>query len=859
MKTRRDDTSTRAGAMTLEGRRLGSTYRLQLNGLGFAGAAGVVPFLHDLGVQTCYLSPVTTAMPGSTHGYDVIDPTALDPQLGGADGFETLLGALAARGMRVLLDIVPNHMAAHPANAFFADVLQHGRRSRYAAWFDIAWEQADGRIVLPLLGGPLRSELAAGRIRIERDRPSGDVFVAYGDLRLPFDPAEDDTALIADLAGADPRSDLAVQREIELLLAHQHYRLVEWLAAARQVNYRRFFAINELIGVRQEDPAVFAATHRLVEELAVDERVAGFRVDHVDGMFDPAGYLDRLRAVVDAAAAQPPVIVVEKILARDEQLPDWPVQGTTGYDVAAAVTGVLLDRAGAEAIAAEQAAVTGDRRSFHDRAVAAKATMLSGQFAGMVDGVARRFAATGVGAGLDDLRATVEALTAHLPVYRTYRRSGEPMSEPDVAQVRRAAAGAREDLKPEHHVVLDEVVAVLTGPLGTDGPGARAVAAWQQLTPAAVAKGVEDTATYDAGRLLAVCEVGAEPDHPDWSLRQWHDAMAHRQDRWPHGLIAGSTHDSKRSLDVRCRLAALAETADMWATAVGRLDELAAETDIGPAERRYLYQTLVGSWPVDGRPDQRYLSRIHEHVVKAAREASRHTSWTDPNEAFEARYQQLATGLLAGAGRDVIGSTVAVIEIAGATNSLAATVLAATAPGVPDTYQGDDLWTLHLVDPDNRAVVDWQLHRTALAAGGVAPSVLVDDWRDGRVKQHVLRRCLQLRRRFGAWWDRSGYRPLEVTGPSAAHVVASCRAEGGTSVVTIVPRLPYAVAGPGRWPVGAGVWSDTSLDLPGGRAGWTDVLTGREHDACSPARLSDLLSTLPVAVLVAETQATAGS
>lgn len=825
--------------------RLGSTYRLQLNGFGFARAAELVPYLHDLGVETAYLSPIASAQPSSTHGYDVIDPTTVDPELGGAEGLERLLSALAAHGMSALIDIVPNHVAAVPANPYFADVLLHGRASPFADWFDISWERADGRIVLPVLDGSVREELERGNLRVERDPATGRLaFRAAGAFYPACGGDADDESLLADLAGADPRSEPAARREMELLLAHQHYLLVDWRSANETVNYRRFFAINELIGVRQEDPKVFAATHTLVAELARDGRVAGFRVDHVDGLRDPDGYLHRLRDLVDAGGAHR-VILVEKILARDEALADWPVEGTTGYEAAGAITGVLVDADGAAAIAAEDAESSGDDRSFRARAVSAKQSAARTMLSGAVDAVLRQLRSAGIAADEGTLRVAVETLSAELEVYRTYRTAADSMPPAEVDRVRAAAQAAQTQLGPAAQATVAAIVEVLTGPRGAAGAGAAAVAGWQQLTPGVVAKGVEDTALFDAGQLLALCDVGVEPSDGTWTVEDWHGWMARRQQRWPAAMTAGSTHDSKRSLDVRCRLAVLSELAN-WPEAVRQLDALLASTEIGAAARRYLYQTCVAVWPLEGSPDAARVDRIREHLVKAAREAAVHTTWNAPDAEYETAYQDLVLKLADGAAKDVVGDLVGAVALPGAANSLAAVVLGATAPGVPDVYQGDEVWSFALTDPDNRRPVDWERQSNEGKSTDVA--ALVADWRSGRIKRHVLRSCLQLRRELGQWWEQAGYEPLVSSGPAAEHVIGFRRTHGDRTVATVVPRLPLTLAGSDRFPTGD-VWGDTAVALAGD--GWRNALTGQPVAGDTGVMsLRKLLDPLPVAVLV---------
>jgi len=606
-------------------RELGSTYRLQLNGLGFDAAAALVPALHELGVETLYVSPITAARSGSSHGYDVIDPAKIDPALGGRAGLDSLLSVLAEHDMRLLIDTVPNHMAASVENPYFADVLRRGQRSRYASYFDIDWACGDGRVVLCVLDGSLAEVLDAGLLQVvkgERRRS----WLEYGALRLPISQGR--------------KFDLD-REQLEVLLSQQHYLLADWRDAAALTNYRRFFDINDLIGVRQEDPIVFAATHGPVVELAAHPAVAGFRVDHVDGLRDPAGYLQSLRAAVPVESS----LVVEKIVETEEALPDWPVGGSTGYEFAAAVIALLTDAAGAEKIALEHVTATGDHRSFAQRAVEAKRAVLQTLFVGQFDAVVRLFVAANPDLDVSDLAAALGELTTQLSHYRTYRRAGDPASGADLEQVKQAAERARAELSATQCVVLDRVVEVLAGRLD-DADDLAAVLAWQQLTPAVMAKGVEDTASYAVAGLLSAADVGTDPDRPALAVEDFHSAMAARQVRTPRALSALSTHDSKRAHDVRCRIAVLSEVAEMWCDAVTALDKELPNVDVDASERRYVYQTLVGSWPMSGEIDGGYLARIVEHVVKAAREAKRRTSWLAPDVAHEESLRGFVTQLM---------------------------------------------------------------------------------------------------------------------------------------------------------------------------------------------------------------------
>jgi (1->4)-alpha-D-glucan 1-alpha-D-glucosylmutase len=818
--------------------RLGSTYRLQLNGLGFAGAQRMVPFLHQLGVETCYASPITRARAGSTHGYDVIDPTVLDPALGSRAEFESLLDELAGHEMGLLIDIVPNHMAASAENPFFADVLRHGQGSQFASYFDIAWDEQAGKILLPVLGRPLAEALEAGEIqRIAGDPPA----IGYFEQRYPVS--------LDSLDGGAAQT-------LTSLLARQHYRLADWRVANREVNYRRFFDINELIGVRQEDPAVFDATHRLVAELVADPRIVGVRVDHVDGLRDPAGYLARLRELCDRSG-NAPAIVIEKILAADETLPEWPVDGTTGYEFGATVVGLFIDPSGAADLARRTSQATGDDRSFENRATSAKRAAIEKLFPHQLDQLVTRFAAAVDGdVSPADLAAALTELTAFLDVYRTYRIADTTASAADVARVQAAAQRVGNESAGGAAAALDAVVGALLGTLESAGPAALAVSAWQQLSSPVAAKGVEDTAMYSSGRLLAAADVGSDPDRPAVSASEFHAAMAHRLQRGRGGLSATSTHDSKRSHDVRCRLAVLSEIASEWEVTIEALEAslFPADADSAPdvADRRYLYETLVGCWPIDGQAGEAFAVRIKDHVVKAAREAKRRSSWLDPDPAYEAALQQLADRIILGepVARQLLEQTVAAVETAGVVNSLASMLLKVTAPGVPDIYQGDDAWFFTLVDPDNRSPMDLVRHVDLLSQPLVAAPL--DSWRSGAVKQLVTRTALTARRADPELFDVGHYEPIDVTGEHREHVIAFARVAGDRAMITVVPRLVQTLAGAGQFPLGGECWADTALVLPAGHpTGFTELVTGAQTEAASSGRLrlGDLFATLPVALL----------
>jgi malto-oligosyltrehalose synthase len=771
-----------------------ATYRLQLrDGVGFAEARAAVPYLDRLGVSHLYASPLLAARSGSTHGYDVTDPTRLDPALGPRATFDALTDDLAARGMGLVLDIVPNHMAASVENPWWRDVLARGRESRWARVFDVDWDAPGlgGRLLLPLLGQPLEAALAAGEVAVEPP------VVRLGELELPM--AEGTTRL-----------------------DEQRYVLAPWRVANERLNFRRFFDITDLVGVRASDPWVFEQTHRLVLDLVAEGRVQGLRIDHVDGLHDPLGYLRRLR---EAVGPDVPVWV-EKILGADETLPaSWPVQGTTGYELAAAALDSLLDPEGAAAIERAYAAATGAPGDFAAVAERAKREALELLLATDVDRVARALAGP-LDRSPEELHpALVEAAVA-LPVYRTY--------------VRADGAGVADRARLDAAVPDTELRAALLGEVPGATEGALRFA---QLTGPAAAKGVEDTALYRHVALLARNEVGAHPGVAPWGAGEFHELAAAQAADWPGLLTAAATHDSKRGPDVRARLAVLTEIPEDWAAAVDLWTRLEAAGRPAGAEAPdpnaawLVWQTLVGAWPLDREREAGFAERVHAYVEKAAREAKTGTSWTAPDAAYEDALHDLVERALdpAGALRATLAAFAERIAWPGAINGLSLALLLLAGPGVPDTYQGSEGWALTLVDPDNRAPVDGaELERRLADAEVATPAELVAGWRDGRLKALVVHRALEARRRDPELFLRGGYRALDA-GPE---VLAFARELDGRWAVCAVPRDPLRHT-PAERP----------LALPGDAPGsWVDALTA------APVPGARVFGALPVSLLVGSSQ-----
>jgi (1->4)-alpha-D-glucan 1-alpha-D-glucosylmutase len=822
-----------------------ATYRLQLHGgFDFDAAAQTVGYLARLGISHLYSSPILQAETGSRHGYDVVDHGRISADLGGEPGFARLVAALREHGMGLVVDVVPNHMSiASERNRWWWDVLAQGPASRYADWFDVDWDRsADdprGALLLPVLPEPLDRALASGHVRLRR--VDGEVLVEAADRRYPLAPGSLDDLLRAAAGADEDELDRAIAAmnaapgRLRTLLDAQHYRLADRRTAGGRLPYRRFFDVDSLIGLRVERDDVFAATHGLILERVGAGEITGLRIDHPDGLRDPQAYLQRLRA-----AAPDAWIVVEKISQLREPLPDgWPVAGATGYRFCNLVTQLGIDPAGERQLTATWQSVSGDRRVWSEVAHWSRLDVLRVGLASDVRRLTDRLAAEVEAHGMEHshpaLARVVRELLAAMEVYRTYAQPAAAVDPADRAVIERAIEAATRR-RPGDAAVLALVGRVLR--LEVPGPRAEDIALrFQQLSPAAMAKGVEDTAFYRYLRLVALNEVGGDPGTFGIDPTEAEDILAAEGIRWPHAMLATSTHDTKRGEDVRARLGLLAEVPDVWAEAVEELSSLAERHRSGPDEpdRSALYmllQTLVGAWPIDA-------DRATAHLRKACREAKRRTSWTDPDARYEAALERLVRGCLAdGAFIERLEALVAPLVQPGRVVSLAQLLAKLTLPGVPDMYQGTELWDDSLVDPDNRRPVDFGV-RAALAAGidGMTVEQVTSRADEGFPKLWVLIRALEVRRRHAELFaNGANYRPLRAAGPQQAHAVAFLR---GNAVLALITRLPIGLRR-------AGGWASTTLTLPAGR--WRDALTGSSWRGGSQ-RLARLLEELGVALL----------
>jgi (1->4)-alpha-D-glucan 1-alpha-D-glucosylmutase len=792
------------------------TYRLQLQaGFTLDDAAAVLPYLADLGVSHVYLSPILQATPGSQHGYDVVDHTRLSDDLGGAEGFARFDAAARAAGLGVVVDVVPNHMAVprpESLNAPLWSVLRDGSDSPYAAWYDVDWESRRP-MLMPVLGKRIGRALTDGDLVVDRSGP--EPVLRYADHVFPIKPGTADLPL--------PE-----------LVDTQWYRLAHWVVAAEELNYRRFFDVDTLVAVRVEDPQVFHATHALLAGLYAQGAVSGLRIDHPDGLADPRGYLAMLAEAFPGAW-----VVVEKILEGHEQLPpDWQCAGTTGYDALNRCLGLLIDGSGAEPLTWLWGGLASEQeREFADVAEQSKRYVLAHSLRAEVN----RLADLAARISDDDvllrdltrrgLQQGLEELLVAMPVYRAYVRPGEPAPPESVTMLERAAeraTRARPDRADEIALLRD----LALGRLGSGGSGRRDefCVRFQQTCGPVMAKGIEDTAFYRWHRLVALNEVGGDPATfgvPPDAVHAWADQQAAR---WPMGMTTLSTHDTKRSEDVRARLAVLSEDPAAWRAALEEWRTAASgmRSRDGwpePATEYLVWQTLVGTWPIT--PD-----RLVGFLAKATREAKLHTSWTSPDPVYDEAVESYARSVLADdALRESLAQFVESLDGAFTSNLLAQKLVQLTMPGVPDVYQGCDLVDLSLVDPDNRRPINFpeRAERLRRLDAGDRPRDVHD------TKLLVTSRALRLRRRHPEPF-RGEYTPLPT---STQHAFGFLR---GTEVAVVVTRLPAALHRHGGWT------EDASVVLPAGR--WCEELTGRTVPGGS-VRCADLFAELPVALLTA--------
>jgi len=895
---------------------LRATVRLQLNHeFDFLTAAEHVPYLAALGLSHVYLSPIAMARAGSMHGYDVIDPMIVNPELGGEPALAKFVQTLHTHGMGAILDIVPNHMAADVANPWWNDVLAMGRGSPYAHYFDIDWHapDTDGKLWLPILAVPLDQAIARGEIQLERHVGGTTIALAVAGMKLPI--SEHSMRLLFDLAdrvlprfrNATDAIDavrLALQEEstrepidraiaqvhtdktlLRRFLDLQHYRLAWWRSGSQVVNYRRFFDIDSLVALAMERDEVFDAVHALPLRLIREGMIDGLRIDHVDGLNQPRDYLRKLRLRVDRAARVDPrqmarriTLHVEKILAHDESLrQEWPVDGTTGYDFMNQVGALQHDARGHAELAEAWAALSGRSKLFSDEERKARRAMLASSlatdFARCVRAFERYVADTPEHGDLTPLalQQALGEILEQMPIYRTYLGTGTASDE-DRHTLEHVFERAMKDGPPEHvahraylRQYLLETKARWLNTLSQRRHLQIARRLFEQLSASLNAKAVEDTAFYRYGVLLSRNEVGSDPRVFSLEPRRFHSLMQQRASEWPRALLATATHDHKRGEDVRARLAVLSERARWFVDQASRwLAELDGPNRPTPGALWMLLQTVLGAWPLDLRWDDEaglraFAKRIEQWFLKAEREAKLQTRWTAPNASYEdactATVRDLLTGSRYAALRRSVHDAAHSLDAAGALNSLAAVTLRLTVPGVPDLYQGTDYWDQSLVDPDNRRPVDYAARR-ATFDGNLLPEQLLADYRSGVIKQQAIHRLLRVRKRFPELFLRGSYEPLEVIGWRREHVLAFMRRNERHRLLVAVPRLCAAGLPQDDRPlVDKEFWGDTAVICArdDGACTFTDLFTHRTHQGGSQGLPARMLfSEWPVAVLISE-------
>jgi len=928
-----------------------ATYRLQLNhAFRFNDALKLVPYLKNLGISDIYLSPILKARAGSLHGYDVVDPRRLNPELGTEEEFENLVQHLKQQGMGLLLDIVPNHMAASSENPWWLDFLENGTTSPYAVFFDTAPGE---KVVLPILDRPYPQAVSDSRIALSLEE-SG-FGIKSGDTRLPLEikscrlilhrslrlleqkfggnSSEAKTlhkimqslqglpspvgwhegkvstqyrkrqALkkeILQLIGKSPAVATAIgesmaffnsdegKPHLDELLGEQAYRLAFWRTGLKEINYRRFFDISDLIGMKVENPAVFREMHALIMKLVHEGSVTGLRVDHIDGLVHPAQYLARLQRRAASEIATPPknpalYVVVEKILSTGEDLPDsWQLFGTTGYDFLNHVNALFIDRNGANHMDEIYRSFTGIKEDYSHIVYEKKRRVIKELFSAEMRELGNRLyrivQKDEPEAQVSDMELTeaLTAVTAYLSVYRTYIKSSS--IAPDDRRYLEAAfkqAHQRHPSLPRSALSFLEKLLFLHFP--PDLPIERKSAwlefirRWQQLTGAIMAKGFEDTTLYCFNRLISLNEVGGKPASSGLSIEEFHHWNKKRRKSWPHTMNATATHDTKRGEDTRARLNVLSEIPEEWETHFARWQEQNREKKKKvegmrvpePNMEIFLYQTLLGAWPFSPEEIPAFRERLRTYLIKAAREAKTFTSWLEPNQPYEEALLWFAQEILAEAsGNNFLEDFLNFqkkIAFFGALNSLGQLLIKITSPGIPDFYQGTELWDLSMVDPDNRRPVDFQKREKYLnelmqeksVSKISVPAGLLKSWEDGRAKLYLTRKAMRFRGENITIFQNGEYLPVPVSRHMREYIYAFCRRCGGRWTLTVVPRLTTRLVPTGEFPLGS-VWGESQLMLPRNASrNWRNILTGEEVDMPEGKGLaaSEVLRTFPVALM----------
>ena len=922
-----------------------ATYRIQFQSeFKFEAAKNIIAYLAELGISDLYASPIFKATPGSTHGYDVVDPTQLNPELGAPEDFEALTNEIKNHDMGWVQDIVPNHMAYQSQNTWLMDVLENGPDSDYRDYFDIEWEHpyedTKGRVLAPMMGSFYGEALENGEIQLNYEE-SG-LSVNYYALKLPvriesygrfigqnlgqlarelgkrhpdflkllgilylIKSIPNETkgkerygqiafvkVLLWEVYTQNPEVKDFIDSNVKLfngekgnpdsfhlldhLLQDQFYRLSFWKVGAEEINYRRFFTVNELICMRVQELKVFNKTHDLISQLVEQGKITGLRIDHIDGLYDPAEYLKRLREKTGDV-----YITVEKILELEEDLPEgWPVQGTSGYDFLNYVNGIFCKTESEKQFTDIYRIFSNSETSYEQLFIEKKQLIVEKNLAGDVDNLAqilKRIAGQsrlGIDFTMNGLKRTLSEVLCLFPVYRTYV-NGEGISEDDRIYIKEAIEEARgrvplllNELNYIEKLLLLEWEEGLT----EEQKALRLhfVMRFQQLSGPLMAKGIEDTLFYLYNRYLALNEVGGNPGKFGITLDEFHEVNQKQSALWLHKMNATATHDTKRGEDVRPRLHVLSEIPDEWEKQVitwiqlnrSKKNELRGRAVPVPNDEYFFYQTLLGSYPFDESENESFIGRVKDYMLKSVREAKLHTAWLRPDSDYEEGFLAFVEKVLEPSDSNEFMKEFLPFQkwVAGygIFNSLSQVLLKYTAPGVPDTYQGTELWDLSMVDPDNRRPVDYQQRISFLkdikerqhTDIGKLTDELLSTKEDGRIKLFLTHKVLQARKENLEVFQKGDYQPIEVSGKFKEHIVAFARSFGDTTAIAIAPRFFTSLVQPGEYHIGE-VWADTQLQLPQGmQSSWRDAITGQTISGTGA--IAQILQHFPVALLVSQ-------
>jgi len=920
-----------------------ATYRIQFHsGFKFEAAQNIIAYLSELGISDLYASPIFKARAGSTHGYDVVDPTQLNPELG---NFEPLVKEIKNHEMGWVQDIVPNHMAYDSENHWLMDVLENGSESEAFDYFDIEWDQAyddiKGRILTPMLGNFYGECLENGEIQLQYDEAG--LSVNYYSLKLPvriesyakfitqnlghlgralgrrhpdfikllgilylmksapgetkgkerYDQIAFVKGLLWELYTHNPEVKEFVDSNVEFfngekgnpesfnlldnLLKEQFYRLSFWKVGAEEINYRRFFTVNELISVKVQEIKVFHKTHAFINQLVEEGIITGLRIDHIDGLYDPTEYLKRLR---DKAGDV--YLTVEKILELGEKLPEtWPVQGTSGYDFLNYVNGIFCRCESEKSFTDIYTKFTRVESNYEQLSIEKKQLILEKNLAGDVDNLAqilKRIAGQsrlGIDFTMNGLKRTLSEILTLFPVYRTYV-NGDGLSEEDRAYIQEVIEEARGRiplLLNELNFIEKILLLDWEESLTEDQKALRLhfVMRLQQLSGPLMAKGIEDTLFYVFNRLVSLNEVGGNPGKFGITLADFHNFNQEQSKAWAYKMNATATHDTKRGEDVRARLNVLSEVPEEWEKHVKSWSEInrpqksnvrGKEVPV-PNDEYFFYQALIGTYPFDENENATFLERIKDYMLKSVREAKMQTAWLRPDSAYEEGFLGFVEKVLTPSEsnqflKELLPFQKRIADY-GIFNSLSQTLLKYTAPGVPDTYQGTEFWDLSMVDPDNRRPVDYEQRISVLKdikqKSQTDNLKLIDELmsskKDGKIKLFITHKVLQARKEQLEVFQKGEYLPLEVVGKFKDHIVAFARSFENTTVIAIAPRFLTSLIAPDENPLGEKVWADTQLQLPQGfSSSWQDIFTGQTLTGNGTIAIAQVLQHFPVALLL---------